>query len=400
LTTQLEDYARRLCGRTDVRSAEIFAKILTPNDDAGRHGVLIPNESCSFFPELPVADPQANATVLFRGIDAANGKEKDFGWKYYQRYPERRITRLNARFNDMDHGRRMAIFVRATLPDDSVIYAADVRLEDLDENFNWLIRTLFGRDVEATPGAFIRIPVDAPTFHIDDALAELLARYDRVSALGWVNSERTGDTGVGYTFETLVGIKENNDQGADFRGIEIKCSTKKPAASKTNLFQLGPKWMAKQSGIARLQQLGQLDNEGLWACYSQVTTSPNNLELSLALQLSPRDIDLYKGAVRFGTWENTRLSKRLLEKHSRAVFVTADSRIMRDQAQYRYHGLVYCERPDIQQFLDMVESRRIVFEFLMRENPPGRVRNHGYPWRLVDQRELGRLFAMQVRLRG
>ena len=73
---------------------------------------------------------------------------------------------------------------------------------------------------------------------------------------------------------------------------------------------------------------------------------------------------------------------------------------MHNRAQYRYHGLVYCERPDIQRFLDMVESRRIVFEFLMHESPPGRVRNHGYPWRLVDQRELGQLFAIQVRLRG
>ncbi len=400
MTTEIEDYARRLCGRTDFRSAEIFAKILTPNDDAGRHGVLIPNESCSFFPELPVGDPQTNATVLFRGIDAVTGRGKDFGWKYYQRYPERRITRLNARFNDMDHGRRMAIFVRATLPDDSVIYAADVRIEALDENFNWLIRTLFGENIAATPGAFIRTPVDAPTFHIDDALAELLERYDRVSALGWVNSERTGDTGVGYTFETLVGIEENNDQGADFRGIEIKCSTKKPTPSKTNLFQQGPKWRTRQPGIARLQQLGQLDNEGRWTCYSQVTTSPNNLGLSLGMQPSPRDIDLYKGSVRFGTWASTRLSERLLEKHSRAVFVAAESRSVHNHAQYRYHRLVYCERPDIQRFLDMVESRRIVFEFLMRESPPGRVRNHGYPWRLVDQRELGQLFAIQVQLRG
>lgn len=93
-------------------------------------------------------------------------------------------------------------------------------------------------------------------------------------------------------------------------------------------------------------------------------------------------------------------AERLAEKHSRAVFVATESRSLRTGVQYRYDGLVYCERPDVQRFLEMVELRRIVFEFAMHERPPGRVRNHGYPWRLVDQRELDQLFAMQVRLRG
>lgn len=80
--------------------------------------------------------------------------------------------------------------------------------------------------------------------------------------------------------------------------------------------------------------------------------------------------------------------------------MTAESRRPASATQYKYTELVYCERPDIQKFIDMVDLRRIVFEFTMTERPPGRVRNHGYPWRLVDARELDRLFAMQVKLRG
>ena len=227
MSTELEAYARQLCGQIDFESAEIFAKVLTLNDDAGRHGVLIPNESYSFFPELPIPDPEINATILFHGIDAITGQAKEFGWKYYQRYPERRVTRLNTKFNDVDHGRRIAIFIRANSTSGEVLYVADVCVEGIDEKFNWLISTLFGGEVATSPGAFIRLPVDAPRFRIDEALSELLGLYDEVNSYGWVDSMRTGDTGVGYTFETLVGVKENNDQGADFRGIEIKCTTKK-----------------------------------------------------------------------------------------------------------------------------------------------------------------------------
>ena len=51
--------------------------------------------------------------------------------------------------------------------------------------------------------------------------------FDEVSSRGFVVSLRTGDTGIGYTFETLVGVEENNDKTADFKGIEIKCKQTK-----------------------------------------------------------------------------------------------------------------------------------------------------------------------------
>ena len=146
--------------------------------------------------------------------------------------------------------------------------------------------------------------------------------------------------------------------------------------------------------------IGRQDADGRYSCYSQVTTTANNLGLWLGVQAPPEGIRLHKDTHQIGEWLRTRLAERLAEKHSRAVFVTAESRRSRLVTQYRYIELVYCERPDIQKFIDMVDMRRIVFEFLMTERPPGRVRNHGYPWRLVDPRELDRLFAMQVKLRG
>lgn len=156
----------------------------------------------------------------------------------------------------------------------------------------------------------------------------------------------------------------------------------------------------QQPSIARLRQIGQPNAAGLHSCYSQVTTTPNNLGLWLGVQPPPEGIHLHKDAVQIGLWLRERLAERLAEKHSRAVFVTAQSRVRPAGTQYRYIELVYCERPDVQRFIDMVDLRRIVFEFTMTERPPGRVRNHGYPWRLVNPRQLDQLFALQVKLRG
>lgn len=146
--------------------------------------------------------------------------------------------------------------------------------------------------------------------------------------------------------------------------------------------------------------LGQQDENGRYSCYSQVTTTANNLGLWLEAQLPPEGIRLHKDADQIGERARERLAARLAQKHSRAVFATAESRRPASATQYKHIELVYCERPDIQKFIDMVDMRRIVFEFTMTERPPGRGRNHGYPWRLADPRELDRLFAMQVKLRG
>jgi len=146
--------------------------------------------------------------------------------------------------------------------------------------------------------------------------------------------------------------------------------------------------------------LGQPNADGRYTCYSQVSTTANKLGLWLQAQLPPEGIRLHKDVMQIGTWARDRLAERLAEKHSRAAFVAAESRRQAATTQYKYVELVYCEQPDIQKFIDMVDLRRIVFEFTMTERPPGQVRNHGYPWRLVDPRELDRLFAMQVKLRG
>jgi hypothetical protein len=105
-----------------------------------------------------------------------------------------------------------------------------------------------------------------------------------------------------------------------------------------------------------------------------------------------------KGISRFGYWPFEVFEGRLREKHSRAVFVKADVRNTAGRQRFHYKELVYCERPSIQRFNDLVQSKRIVFEFIMSEKE-GRVCNHGYPWRMTSEDVLSELFSLRVKLR-
>jgi hypothetical protein len=387
----------------ELAGGEMLAKILTRNDDAGRHGVLIPSDAYDFFPPLEIPDPSANATSHFTSFDAIAGRSRLLAWKYYQRDPERRITRLSAVLDDRQIGRRLVVFLKARSTSRETVYVVAAFTESAGEDFARWLDALFGESIPADPGAFVRLPLDFRKFVLDAALRQLLARFDRISALEWVQSLRKGDTGLGYTFESLMEIEENNDRRADFMGIEIKCKLTRGSTGtqgKINLFQQAPGWHQRMPMKERLRLLGQRRADGTWACYSQVTTAPNNLALALAPVDASRRIDLLKEASTVGQWTFATLEKRLVEKHSRAVFVRADSRHGQGGVQYRYRELVYCERPSLARFIDLVRARDVVFEFAMREERGGAVRNHGYPWRLTSELLLDALFDVKFRLRG
>ena len=385
-----------------LREGEIFTKVLSNNDDAGRHGVLVPTEAYAFFPEFIIADKTINQTTLFGGFDFLKNKQQELAYKYYERYPERRITRLNPAFNNSQHGRRVAIFLKAKHQDGTTGYYTDVVRENIDTDFQALCSILFGNAVTLADGIFSIQPVDSPTFIPDDALNDLLSRFDQICEMGWIESLREGDTGIGYTFESLVGIQENNDRKADFRGIEIKCKQiKVPGAGggKINLFQQAPCWETRLSALERIRIIGQPNLDGHYACHSQVTTTKNNIDLWLNPSATPEQIDLLKGDTRFGYWPHSVLAERLKEKHSRAVFVKAKVGQTAGGKRFHFKELVYCEQPSIRRFNDLVQDRRLVFEFLMSEKEGGKVRNHGYPWRLSSDEYLSELFSFRIQLR-
>jgi hypothetical protein len=399
----LFSYCENMCAAFShgLKDGIVFAKLLTANDDAGRHGVLVPSEAYDFFPLLLIPHADSNETVEFHSYDVVGKRELVVAFKYYQRYPERRVTRLSGKFNNAEHGPPLAIFLKARDSVGITRYYVDC-LNRSDVEYHSVIDLIFGSAASVLPGRFIVRNIDSPTFSYDSPLTDFVQHFDRVREMGWIESLRTGDTGIGYTFETLIGIEENNNQDADYKGIEVKCKQKKEgqvSSGKINLFQKGPTWRDNRSAKERIKHIGYLTDEMRYSCHSQLTTLPNNLDLKLLIQDSERRIDLRKSAEVLGDWTYNRLEKSLLKKHARAVFVKADVRKTSKTTHFRYDELVYCERPTIQNFVALIESRQLVFEFMMSQKENGSVRNHGYPWRLNREDLLKHLYALRIQLR-
>ena len=88
----------------------------------------------------------------------------------------------------------------------------------------------------------------------------LLAKIKEVNKKGWIKTLRKGDTGVGYTLETELGIKANSNQKPDFHGIEIKAFRKRSIGKLVTLFSQVPNWKKSNTNRSEvLSEYGYLD---------------------------------------------------------------------------------------------------------------------------------------------
>ena len=73
--------------------------------------------------------------------------------------------------------------------------------------------------------------------------AELASKLTEICSRGFVQTLRAGDTGVGYTLETLLGIAANSSKSPDYKGIEIKSGRSRSVArGRTTIISLVPNW--------------------------------------------------------------------------------------------------------------------------------------------------------------
>lgn len=73
----------------------------------------------------------------------------------------------------------------------------------------------------------------------DDNIRMLKSKFNEIKNMGYVKSVRKGSTGVGATFESLIGKNEESFEIPDFQGIEIK-TRRAYSKSRISLFNAVP----------------------------------------------------------------------------------------------------------------------------------------------------------------
>ena len=151
-------------------------------------------------------------------------------------------------------------------------------------------------------------------------LKEIRQKLSKIKKLGYVKSLRSGPTGIGYTLETLLKIKENNISSPDLGEIELK-SQRVKHTGMTTLFTFNNKaW--KTDPLKAVRKYGSRDKDGRLGLYYTMGMKPNSAGLFLSVDdksIAVRHVD---GNI-IAVWQLSEIKKRFDIKVKNVLLVKA-----------------------------------------------------------------------------
>ena len=223
---------------------------------------------------------------------------------------------------------------------------------------------------------------------------ELRAKLEAIQRQGFIQSLRTGPTGVGFTLESLLGIAANTKRTPDYKGIELKSGRRKSKSGKssqlTTLFSKTPEWTRSALGVKETLATFGYRREGRLQLYCTVGPKANTLGLHTCLTNNSMDFEVHGTAVN-GThsgpvnlWDSATLESRLMDKHRETFWV--DALVTRDTSGsewFHYIRATHTQQPLVGNLGTLLELGKVTVDYTLSERSNGSVRDHGYLFRMM-----------------
>lgn len=224
---------------------------------------------------------------------------------------------------------------------------------------------------------------------------ELKDKLSGINQSGYVVSMRKGNTGIGYTLETLLGLKENNLKTPDFENIELK-SHRKGVSNRVTMFTFNRGvWRIHQREL--IEEYGYIDTNDRPSLYCTVDTRPNNQGLSVNVEQDNVRL-YYLNKILIAEWAGELLIERFRDKMPALIVVNADTRINSDEKEeFWFNEAFYLTEPNENNLLDLIRQDIIIVDVRMHLKENKTVRNHGTGFR-IDEKFLNLCFSKRERL--
>lgn len=226
---------------------------------------------------------------------------------------------------------------------------------------------------------------------------DIVKELKKIFLQGFIKSMRSDNTGIGYTLETVLKIKENNGGDPDFKynglPIELK-SHRYGASSRITLMTKTPNWVPlKPKEI--IEKFGYKDILGRKAL--KITLTANNwnprgfkLEVdktSNKLNIKHKDF----GIVAY--FDIDELMNKLKTKlYENLLLVLADTKKKQGKEYFRYKKAILLKNLSEDAFEQLFKDGLIVWEFRMHIKENGAVRDHGPGFR-ISENHINKLYS-------
>ena len=151
-------------------------------------------------------------------------------------------------------------------------------------------------------------------------LEEVTEKLSEIKRMGYVRTLRRGPTGIGYTLETLLKIKENNISTPDLGEIELKAQ-RENHTGLTTLFTFNRKaW--KMDPLEAVKKYGSKDKNGRLGLYYTMGLKPNSAGLFLLVEDDSVSVKSIDGNI-IAKWELKEIERRFTSKVKSVLLVKA-----------------------------------------------------------------------------
>ena len=223
---------------------------------------------------------------------------------------------------------------------------------------------------------------------LSHAAEELLGKLTEIGSRGWISSQRVGDTGVGFTLESLLGISANSSKAPDYKGVEIKSG--RAESSNQSLFAKTPDWKKSnlKDGLQLLNKRGRISEEKqrLQLFHSIYAPFANSYGLQL-------EVDHEEGLLRQYCnvagrreddvlWELGVLQDALRKKHGETFWVKSHARKTSAIEEFKFYQATYTRGPNIGAFPLLLEAGEVFLDYTMWAPSPGKQKNKGFLFRM------------------
>lgn len=206
-------------------------------------------------------------------------------------------------------------------------------------------------------------------------LAELTEKLSAIKQVGYVVSLRRGNTGIGYTLESLLELKENNLNSPDLGSIEIK-SQGNGVSNRVTMFTFNRGvWKLKQKCLIEIY--GYVDTLCNPTLYCTVSKTPNYQGFFLEIPGDTVRLN-HVDNTPVARWAEEAVIETFRKKMPALVLVLGDARLNSDlKEEFWFNEAYILSDPDTYVFLDLIRKGIIVVDLEMHVQKNGTVRNHG-----------------------
>lgn len=225
-------------------------------------------------------------------------------------------------------------------------------------------------------------------------------KFYKVRDLGYVESNRRGDTGIGKTFEDLIGVKENNKNEPDLLGYEIKVH-REVSSSFVTLFTLKPNFPPSANKYLR-DRFGKTDSrdKNLKTIHTSMFANKLNTYNGLysfklindrkarKIFIAVYSLDGVLLLDKSCGYDYDELEKVLKNKLKNLFYVESMRKTVRGKEFFYFHKATIYESPSFYKFLRLIDQGLIMYDIRIGSYKSGlsygKPHDHGSGFRILE----------------